>query len=361
MRGRQSTRGILSKSKESSLAISMFGQLGFRQAVDHGWEDLVDQLSRTGIPFWEEGSLRPPTHWLAIDFTGKESLPDFFKSQQLKRALVCVEPKTVNPLQYRPNVQAKFDIIFAPDTSRPIPTSLKLKHKPSSVYNWQRGHLFPWSLPGELDEVRLSAAAIINENKFSLVPGGLYWLRTSLLRQVRKENFSIHVAGANWTRGWWWTIAKQVHAFVLCVRTGTLPDLIHLAPKLGNHKNLKVIGPVKSAVAFLEKYRVAVVIENEATYTSEKLFNALLAGCMCVYVGPDLRHEDFPEGFLLPAKSSVSDIISKIDFALSQHSAITPDQIRSWLSSPASRGWSAQLQNQVLVRAIENWVKGVGH
>lgn len=359
-RDRRSTRGLLSKSTETSLAISMFGQLGFRQPVNHGWEDLIDQLVWAGIPLWEEGSLSPPTHWLAIDFTGKESLPEyFFQEHQVKKALVCVEPKAVNPLQYRPNVQAMFDIIFAPEALPPPGTSLKRMDRSSRFNNWQRGRLFPWSLPGELDRDKASAAAIINENKFSLVPGALYWLRTSLLRQVRKANFSIHVAGANWSRGWWWTIAKQVHAFVLCVRTGTPPDLIHLVPKLKNHKNLKIIGPVESAVAFLEKYRVAVVIENEATYTSEKLFNALLAGCVCVYVGPDLRQEDFPKGFLVPATRSASDIISKIDFALSQRSTITSDQIRSWLSSPASRGWSAQLQNQVLVRGIENWVKGV--
>jgi hypothetical protein len=50
------------------------------------------------------------------------------------------------------------------------------------------------------------------------------------------------------------------------------------------------LGEMESARAYLERVEIAVVIENESNFFSEKLTDALFARCHVVYVGPSLHN-----------------------------------------------------------------------
>jgi hypothetical protein len=58
----------------------------------------------------------------------------------------------------------------------------------------------------------------------------------------------------------------------------------------------------------ISAYKYSVVIENEASYVSEKLFEALFAGCIPKYVGPNLREFDFPAGLVIEVEANISAI-----------------------------------------------------
>jgi hypothetical protein len=54
------------------------------------------------------------------------------------------------------------------------------------------------------------------------------------------------------------------------------------------YKYPEYIGRVDDKFNAFSKYKYALIIENEADYVSEKLFDAIAAGCVPIYVGPNL-------------------------------------------------------------------------
>jgi hypothetical protein len=58
----------------------------------------------------------------------------------------------------------------------------------------------------------------------------------------------------------------------------------------------------------MSKYRYALVIENSAEYMSEKLMEALFAGCIPIYVGPDPQEYGIPKELVIWTKPNIRAI-----------------------------------------------------
>jgi hypothetical protein len=83
-------------------------------------------------------------------------------------------------------------------------------------------------------------------------------------------------------------------------------------------KPLNYLGSVEDKIQAMEEYQVALVIENSQEYITEKLFDAFFAGCIPVYVGPDLEKFDIPRHLYVradPNPRSVTNALSEA-FAL---------------------------------------------
>jgi hypothetical protein len=61
-------------------------------------------------------------------------------------------------------------------------------------------------------------------------------------------------------------------------------------------------------------YKVALVIENSPEYMSEKLLDALFAGCIPVYVGPPVEKFGLPKDLVVesaPNVAALSDAVAR--------------------------------------------------
>ena len=120
----------------------------------------------------------------------------------------------------------------------------------------------------------------------------------------------------------------------------------------------KCVGYVQDEIEFLGNSKVAIVIENESSCVSEKLYLALRSGSKCVYVGPKIVQPfEFPQGFLYLAEPLVESIISVTRQALSEPYYISENQIRDWfrLSSFAKRN-STELRNDNIAEFVYKWI-----
>lgn len=183
------------------------------------------------------------------------------------RVLLRFEPKVVNPYSYIRAFSGRYDLVvdFGLRSKEALPwpmSTQSMAQQPS------------WEKP------RLDKFCLINANKFSAVDGELYSLR----KQLAGKRGDLDVFGRGWGEfGPLRRLNLLTKVLVFALTAGSLPSLNAITTWLDRETLSQ--GPVTDKHATLGKYRYAVVIENEASYLSEKLFDSLVAGCIPVYVG----------------------------------------------------------------------------
>ena len=153
---------------------------------------------------------------------------------------------------------------------------------------WPQGQCFADSCLLALDdwERRRDSAALVSRNLASAVDGTLYALRREVLAVAPVG--LITLTGGGWPTSFLQDVRLGARAFGSALAQGKPPSWhllrahIRYAPRGQGH-------PIEDKNAWLRRFRVALVIENSEDYVSEKLFDAIAAGCVPVYVGPPLQ------------------------------------------------------------------------
>ena len=201
------------------------------------------------------------------------------------RTLIRVEPVVVNPFQYQERIQNKYGSIVVIS-----PNELK---GPKNLY-WESGYIDFEKIEKTSNHNR-NGIALINENKFSFVPGSNYKLRKKVIDEFIKNKQSLNLAGMNWDNGNAWHFRKQVSALRVAIKNHQGVALSQMQFRIMVKSPwIDYFGRVESAQSFLAKSKFAIVIENDSTYVSEKLLNALIAGCIPIYAGPPLSIYGIP-------------------------------------------------------------------
>lgn len=273
------------------------------------------------------------------------------------RFLVATEPPTVNPRQFNNSVLRKFERVIVPSTLYPQGTNIVV---------WAGGKYYPTRNKAGLfpNDGSREGCAMINENKFSLVSGSNYILRSRVIQESIKSGVNITLAGKNWTRGMCWTLAKLGHHFAIALAARrinfSLRDIVAALrfSLLRGEVEKHYVGTVNDSVDFLSRFKVAIVIENEASYVSEKIYAALMAGCQCVYVGPKLNPLDFPEGFLFQSVPTADAVLRTLNKALDSHYTISNETLSTFLlQSKFLMAQSALLRNAWVASSIAGWIR----
>ena len=331
-----------------SIAIRFFGQPEIPKSS--GWFGIVREFQSLGIEVVKPESGVVPSALLVIDYVRKDE-KRWPPVQKAHRFLVATEPVTVNPGQFTRRVSNKFTHVI-------VPSQLAPKNPNTLVYEGGYMNSNRYLIAYDNDGGR-KGVGLINENKFSFVSQSQYALRTQFILECLVAGTPIRIAGRNWTRGFWWTAFKLSHHIFIAARAGVLAfrlsDVLS-AFRLSNHRG-KVVklyeGVVDDSLEFLSNCKVAVVIENEASYASEKLHGALMAGCQCVYVGPPLDPRDFPSGFLFQARPHPADILSQVKLAEATPYAISRAEIFKLVQSgDFFQSHSVELRNQWVAKTI---------
>lgn len=252
-----------------------------------------------------------------------------------KRILVSFEPRTVNPLMYNLEQRSGYGKVLVPSKQHRL--------RPEEQVYFGGGLTTKEELENHLakygDRARKpQSVALINENKFSLVPGSLYTLRSRTVSKFSRAKVEINLAGANWDKPAWWWLSSQAYALLQCVGARQKIDfrLLRLPRKL-NAKYVKYSGKVASSVEFQSRFKYSIVIENEASYVTEKLFNAIQAGCVPIYCGPRLEDFGIPTNVAIQTAPSSRAILDAILTTGSQTADEVVSNGRAWIQKPETQ------------------------
>lgn len=194
-----------------------------------------------------------------------------------RRILVCLEPPSVLPLLYKRRVIEKFELVF-------VQAADYVSHPNQSV--WQPGY-FEADIEPTRRSSRNFAVSMVNANKTSFNPGSLYHLRESLALRISVD-VNLNLYGRGWGQSLWASFLDALKELLFTgLRQQTIPQLSQFSIRNKWRLRNRWLGEVASARDAYAENHFALVVENDRGYFSEKLFNALQAGSVPIFVGQD--------------------------------------------------------------------------
>lgn len=195
---------------------------------------------------------------------------------------------------------------------------------------------------------RLDRIVLINGNKTSFVRGELYSLRRSAIR-----NFgNLDLYGTDWSSKFFTRLTTAVRSLGHTLLSLKTPTISGLKLWFRTYPNAK--GPVLDKIDVMSKYKYALVIENSSEYMSEKLMEALFAGCIPIYVGPNPENFGIPRDLVIRAKSNISSIRDAVNNAEGWNIDEFLVRLKKFLDSPETRDlWDHEKVYGRLLREVQ--------
>lgn len=228
---------------------------------------------------------------LNYDFPSKRLLGNY-------NVLIASEPRTVVPWQYKKSILRKFNLV--------LPTG-KSRSKNLSLNEWVP---FPYKFqPQNINEkLRINNVIMINAAKFSAHKKSLYGLRREASKELYNKQIGYKLAGENWNMPKAKEIRERIWAVRKEIRAGNIPDFYEAFSYFFYHYP-EYTGRVDNKIVELARYKYALVIENEPDYISEKLFDAITAKCVPIYIGENLGEYTFLKNCIVQLTPKVSSIL----------------------------------------------------
>jgi len=246
--------------------------------------------------------------------------------KNLPTILIRNEPIVVWPDNYKKKYLKRLNKII--DVGQPTPD----------------GDFLPW--PQDWSQVnskfkspttRLNKFALINGNKLGFIPGELYSLRRKCVNAFNE----IDLFGANWKM----PLGRKLYLFAaelyIAIKNGFLPRISSSVLWFSEPKNY--FGAPESKFEILNNYRYSLVIENSMHYMSEKLFDALLARSIPVYVGPNVEKFGIPKNLVFQAEPNLNSIKAAMESAKHADQSTWERDLNTWLNDPNTLDtWTAE-------------------
>lgn len=224
----------------------------------------------------------------------------FEKISHTKRTLILWEPYVVETERYKKETLESYGHIYAP-------SRIWADRVGGISFNWPQDPIQGDSSKFENWESRLDKIVMIQGNKFSARRGELYSLRRRLLCKLEQSELDLY--GTNWNTGvkfdWWHWSRSLINSKITDI---SLRSSFGIGRKYPNFR-----GSVEDKQKTLEKYQISLVIENSADFVSEKLFDSLRAGCLTIYVGPNLELFGLSSDVAIVARNSRKEILATIE------------------------------------------------
>ena len=263
------------------------------------------------------------------------------KRHGVPAVLVRNEPHVVAPWNYSRRNISYFDCVvdFGRDTRQ---TLISLPWPQVWPESWRR-------YAARKD--RSARAVVMNANKLSLFAGEFYSLRRSVI-----DSGSVDFFGPNWESGFAQRLRVLLGETLIWFRNpGTMSpsSIVGWFRKHNGH-----LGLAENKLETLSGYQVAFVAENSREYMSEKLLDALFAGCIPVYVGPPVANFGIPEDLVVEVEPTLEDVKAGINKALSVDRDVWFSRLETYLSANETKDfWSAEYVLKKLVENLDSWLE----
>jgi len=165
------------------------------------------------------------------------------------------------------------------------------------------------------EDYRSDKIILINSNLLCLRKGELYSLRRAAIYGINDIALYGH--------GWNINIFRKIKTILIELNNLRLnPSPLKIRGNLNFlYSSKKYLGAPSDKILCMSGYKYALVIENSLGYMSEKLFDALVAGCIPIYVGIDPEKFGIPSNLVfwaqptLPSISNALSLARKIDYS----------------------------------------------
>ena len=255
---------------------------------------------------------------ICVDWdTSDREFIGWLKNHAEKATLVINEPSVVIPEHSQTKIRRQFNIVI--EVGRPYS---------EPIVPWPQ----TWASPANQEVNKYpNRAVLIQSAKYSFVKGQLYGLRML----VASSDKRIDVFGHGWSESPVRTVGRLALELIRSLRGKARLDLSTLTSAF--RKPLNYLGSVDSKISTMNQYKVALVIENSQEYMSEKLFDALFARCIPVYVGAELEPFGIPDSLYVKAAPTKESISEAISFALSMDYESWRSKVDAFLEDPQTR------------------------
>jgi len=191
---------------------------------------------------------------------------------------------------------------------------------------------------------RGDSAVLVNANKLSLNPSELYSLRRKCIKGLP----FVSPYGEGWNAGF----VGKMKTLAIEIRKNPSRNVFRYPAngRLWFHRWPEMEAPLDKSKT-LSRFRYCLVIENDLNYMSEKLFDALFAGCIPIYVGPPISDYGIPDDFVIQAEPSVLSIESAYERAKMLDYQDFLRKLHTWLSHSETK--RAHSSEHVLSRSME--------
>ena len=312
-------------------------------SLQHGGDpknSLANKLIEKGFLIAE--SMNVATHYLCLDIkieeldqANLERIPKEF------RVLIVQEPEVVLPINYERKYLELFGVII---------------HVGRNPKLHQNSLLWPqaWPKPPivrQSSERFSTGVALVAGNHLSFIAGELYSLRRKCVHKID----NLYVYGRGWNRG---LIDKMK------VTSINLSELILFRKGLSRNslscwfKNYeKNVESPDNKLEILQNFRITLVIENSQEFLSEKLFDAFFAGCIPVYVGPQVSEYSIPNTLVVQCEPNIRSVVEGIRTAEGMDYQRWQKELDLWLNSPETKErWSHETYILKLSKILEELI-----
>ena len=320
-------------------------------------------ISSTSLPAIQSESVCPPLSLslasLGFSFVNNMEDSDFYiafnHSANLYRdfietggakantVLLRSEPSSVYPAQYQEKIERLYGNIYTFGATTDLESKLI-----AWPYYYNPNPLTPndWSasLRGELEELinrqehkldnwktRTFQLTMVASNKVSSSATNNYQLRRRFAVQLPSS--MLHVFGNLWDSKILSKISHRLRVLGFALRTGVAPSLSQLYGNLFQ-KYPTFCGGILNKHDVIRDSKFSLVIENNDSYVSEKLIDALVGGSIPIYFGGDFKAFGIPERSVVTGLNSVNEIVAFIECVSDQEVEERLSETGRWLESP---------------------------
>jgi hypothetical protein len=160
-------------------------------------------------------------------------------------------------------------------------------------------------------KLRKNKSVMVAANKISTHKGEIYSLRRAVLGHA-KSRILIDLAGKGWNE-------SLIRIFIEVLKITFKNGFMKFSPSSLRDLNPKIVGylgVINDKNMLLKEYKVSIVIENSIDYVSEKLFDALDAGNIVIYVGGELANFGLSSDIAIQVSPELEVVIEKIESVL---------------------------------------------
>jgi hypothetical protein len=167
----------------------------------------------------------------------------------------------------------------------------------------------------------------------------------------------VSVFGPLWDSNLTSKIRHRLAVALYSLKSGIFPNVISIYGHL--HRKYKMVfGPVEDKHAILKQSKFNLVIENAPETVSEKLFDALLAGTVPIYLGPKLSDYKLPNGLVIEYDGNVHKLVQILAEISEQEIMKILEAGSAFIQSKEFLSyWSAGDVNKKIAKIIENHVE----
>lgn len=194
--------------------------------------------------------------------------------------LLLWEPKSVYPWQYRADVLEQFQHVISFSPWRATKYNLK---------NWVF-HPYDFSAINHVHHKsnRDIAISMINAAKFSAGYTSNYGLRRKILKDLEVAGFDVKLYGSDWEMTKLEELRKRFAALRLSISAKERISLSETISQLFCKYSMYQ-GPVENKFEILSRSELALIVENDSDWITEKIFDAFICGAIPVFVGPQFN------------------------------------------------------------------------